>query len=167
MISNSESKRIFKTSELLTDFPLVGESGYIYRARDTDLHYEWDGTEYMLLGEGSAKSDTIEYIVAGHPFVVGDAVYPAGPTWTIADVSGKTTLGLGIVTKVDGDDLSISFSGIVFMPSHGYAMGTWYIDAVGKPTLVEPTTIDTYKQIAFEIVDADNILIGDRIAIEL
>ncbi len=167
MISNSELKRLVKTFKLLTDFPLVGESGYIYRARDTDLHYEWDGLEYLLLGLGGSASDTIEYDAVGHAFVVGDAVYPAGPIWTMADISAVASLGLGVITKVDGDNFSVSFSGVILLLSHGYAMGTWYIDPAGKPTLTEPTTIGTYKQIAFEIVDADNILIGDRIAIEL
>ena len=167
MISNSESKRIFKTSETLADFPLVGVSGYIYRDREFDLHYEWDGIEYILLGLGGSASDTIEYVDAGHPFVVGDAVYPIGPIWATADVSDRVSLGLGVITAVNGDNFSVSFSGVILMLSHGYAMGTWYIDAAGKPTLTEPSTVGTYKQIAFEIVDADNILIGDRIAIEL
>ena len=102
--------------------------------------------------------------------VVGDSVYTNAGTWTLADPNDEAKLALGMVSIVDGDDITITFSGLAKVTGHGFGVGlTYYIDpaAVGKPTVTKPTTSGDYIQVAFTPVDTDNLLVGDKIAVAI
>ena len=42
----------------LSDFPLAGESGKIYIAKDTNITYRWSGTAYVAIGSDLALGET-------------------------------------------------------------------------------------------------------------
>ncbi|MEO0075010.1 MAG: hypothetical protein ABIK31_02745, partial [candidate division WOR-3 bacterium] len=100
-------------------------------------------THWQVLNiSGSVGSVSKTYTQIGHGFSVGNVVYLNGSTWDLARADNENTLGIGIISSVNGNDFVVTFSGKIEGLS-GLTPGEYYFTSStisGGLTDVEPNT---------------------------
>ena len=90
----------------LASFPIIGESGKIYIALDTNLEYRWSGTIYVNIAKGDVQSvNTKTGAVVLNTDDISESGTPTNKWWTNARTIASTltgfTSGAGTVTSSD------------------------------------------------------------------
>ena len=96
-----------------SDFPLTGESGKIYIAKDTNKTYRWSGSAYVEISESLALGETSSTAYRGDR---GKTAYDHSQTTGNPHGTTKANVGLGNVANIDQSKAikSITRSGTTF-----------------------------------------------------
>lgn len=125
------------------------ESGKFYLI-DTLSAFALTGAQILACpegfgGDGGTGSTTERFTQPGHGFLRGTAVQPANPGWALWD---GVTLGVRVVSFVDGDDFEIchagrfSIAGASFTPGTGYFFDDTAITSLNF-TSTDPLTLES------------------------
>jgi hypothetical protein len=154
--------------------PSLGGLAYLNAVEGVDILStgETGGTKYLREdGDGTCSwqevagggGATLDITQAGHGFGVEDVIYNNAGTWTEAQADDADTLGMGVVSAVDGtDDFTIAVAGPVTSTSHGYTVGQYlYLDAstAGALTETAPTGLTEYSNPIAYVADANTLLV--------
>jgi hypothetical protein len=127
----------------------------------------------VIRRQESTRNTGRQIIQTAHGFTPGQQVYfdNATSTWLLAKADSEATLKEGIVAEIDNENaFLLVYAGAVTIANHGLELGTLYYlspTVAGGYTKNRPSRQGQYIQIAFEVIDANNILVEDLSAIEV
>lgn len=99
---------------------------------------------------------------AGHTLTVPQAVRLLNGDYVTALADAATTLGIGIVSAVDGDKLTVAFSGRITVDAHGFSANTLLFvstSAAGDLQETQPTAAGDFQNPIARVYDADTLLV--------
>lgn len=99
---------------------------------------------------------------AGHTLTVPQAVRLLNGDYVTALADAATTLAIGIVSAVDGDKLTVAFSGRIAVTAHGFAINALLFvspTAAGGLTPTQPTAAGHFQNPIARVYDADTLLV--------